>query len=246
MTDYEETGRHFARDFAAATMTVRREDGLFRHIEWSAPKTMSSLTIITWPHNLLVAGSHGSYHFQRWGDDEGEILDFFLGRDPLKNLPAWANKLANGWDSVREYDQERLVQQVKDELAQAVLEGAPRGLRAAVREQILESDQLGSKDLAMQLVYDFEHGVIYRSECSCGASKDHDDQSSAYTWEFYKHPIQRLDGDHKVKVREIGGFSFSDIGDWSIHKLSYHFVYQCHAIVWAIGQYDAARQAVAA
>jgi hypothetical protein len=243
MSDYSEIARHFENDFAAATLKTQREDGLFRHIEFSAPKSMSSLTVITWPHNLLVAGSHGSYHFQRWGDDKGEILDFFLGRDPLKNLNAWANKLANGWASVREYDQERLVQQVKDEVAEAVREGAPRGLRAAVREQILESDQLGSKDMAMQLVYDFEYGVIYRAECSCGASKDHESSHDATMWGIYN----RHSGDgHTIKTREIGGFSFSDIGDWSIHKLSYHFVYQCHAIVWAIGQYDAARQAVAA
>lgn len=242
MSDYAEVGKHFAHDFAAATMTVCREDGLFRHIEWSAPQTMSSLTVITWPHNLLVAGSHGSYHFQRWGDAEGEILDFFLGRDPLKNLNAWANKLANGRASVREYDRDRLVQQVKDEVAEAVREGAPRGLRAAVREQILESDWLHSKDMAMQLVYDFEHGVTYRSECSCGSAKDHDDQSDAYRWEFGEHRRQRSGGEHKVKVREVGGFAFSDVGDWSIHKLNYHFVYQCHALVWAIGQYDAARK----
>lgn len=247
MTDYADAGRHFANDFAEATMTVRRDDGLFRHIDWSAPKTMSRLTVITWPHNLLVAGSHGSYHFERWGDDEGEILDFFRGRDPLKSLNAWSNKLANGWASVREYDRDRLVQQVKDEVAEAVREGAPRGLRAAVREQILESDLLGSKDLAMGLVYDFEYGVIYRSECSCGASEDHDDESAAYRWEFGEHRSKHKGvGEHSVKVRETGGFAFSDVGDWSIHKLSYHFVYQCHATVWAIGQYDAAPKAVAA
>lgn len=246
MTDYSDIARHFASDFDEATMTVRREDGLFRHIDWSAPKSMSRLTLITWPHNLLIAGSHGSYHFERWGNDDGEIFDLFRDGNPIQRLTYWANRLANGRDSVREYDQDRLVQQVKDEVAEAVREGAPRGLRAAVREQILESDQLGSKDLAMGLVYNFEHGVTYRSECSCGASKDHDERSAAYTWEFYEHPVSRLDGEHKATVRETGGFAFSDVGDWSIHKLGYHFVYQCHAAVWAIGQYDAARQAVSA
>lgn len=243
MNDYADIARHFESDFAKATMTIRRDDGLFRHIDWSAPKTMSRLAIITWPHNLLVAGSHGSYHFERWGADEGEILDLFLGRDPLKNLSAWSNKLANGQDSVREYDQDRLVQQVKDEVAQAVREGAPRGLRAAVREQILESDRLHSQDWAMQLVYDFEHGTVYRAKCTCGASKDHESSHDATMWSIYGGHTR---AGHETTVREIGGFAFSDIGDWSIHKLSYHFVYQCHAAVWAIGQYDAARKAVAA
>lgn len=242
MTEYPEIARHFESDFAEATMTVRREDGLHRHLDWSAPKTMNRLTLITWPYNLLVAGSHGSYHFERWGDADGDILYLFRDRNPVQRLTYWSNRLANGWDSVREYDQERLVRQVKDEVAEAVREGAPRGLRAAVREQILESDLLGSKDMAMRLVYDFEHGVTYRAECSCGASKDHDDQSAAYRWEFGEHRRRLSGGLHKVKVRETGGFAFSDVGDWPIHKLNYHFVYQCHAAVWAVGQYDAARK----
>ncbi|MFI5992404.1 hypothetical protein ACIBAC_11205 [Streptomyces sp. NPDC051362] len=247
MSDYPEIAAHFAADFAEAKLTSQREDGLFRHIEFSAPKSMNRLTVITWPHNLLVAGSHGSYHFQRWGDPEGEILDMFREHSPIQRLTYWANKLAaNGRDSVREYDQNRLVRQVKDEVAEAVREGAPRGLRAAVRERILEDDLLASKDVAMQLVYDFEHGVTYRAECSCGAFKDHDDQGDAYGWEFGEHRRRLSGGLHTVKVREIGGFAFSDIGDWPIHKLNYHFVYQCHAIVWAIAQYDAALKAVAA
>lgn len=243
-TDYPEIGQHFQRDFAEATLTVQREDGLFRHIQFAAPKSMNRLVLVTWPYNLLVAGSHGSFHFERHGADTEDMFNWLRG---IRVEPdRWASKLVNGADSVREYDRDQLVQQVKTEVAEAVKEGAPRGLRAAVREQILESDRLHSQDWAMQMVYDFEHGVTYRSECSCGASKDHDDRHDAYTWEFYKHPVSRLDGEHEVKVREIGGFAFSDVGDWSIHKPNYHFVYQCHAASWGIGQYDAARKQVAA
>ncbi|MEU9267264.1 hypothetical protein AB0E04_17690 [Streptomyces sp. NPDC048251] len=50
----------------------------------------------------------------------------------------------------------------------------------------------------------------------------------------------------KVTVKKAGNFVFSDVADWRVDKLSYHFVYQCHAAVWAIAQYDAARKAVAA
>lgn len=246
MSEYPEIARHFASDFAEASLKAQREDGLYRHIEWSAPKTMNRLIVVTWPYNLLVAGSHGSFHFERWGQDTEDMFDWLRGC--TVNPRSWASKLVNGWDSVREYDQDRLVRQVKDEVAEAVREGAPRGLRAAVREQILASNWLHSKDMAMQLVYDFEHGATYRAECSCGESKDHDEESAAYRWEFGEHARQSKGkgGDHQVKVRKVGGFSFSDVGDWSIHKLNYHFVYQCHAVVWGIAQYDAARKAVAA
>lgn len=244
MTEYAEIGKHFKSDFAEAKLTVQREDGLDRRLRFAAPKTMNSLVLVTWPYNLLVAGSHGSYHFERYGDDTEDMFNWLRG---IRVEPSsWASKLVNGADSVREYDRDLLVQQVKDEVAEAVREDAPRGLRAAVREQILENNWLHSKDMAMQLVYDFEHGVIYRSECSCGASEDHTDQSDAYRWEFGKHRTKHKGvGEHIVKVRETGGFAFSDVGDWPIHKLNYHYVYQCHAAVWAIAQYDAAKSAKA-
>lgn len=241
MTDYPEIARHFERDFAEATLRTQREDGLFRHIEFSAPKSMNRLIVVTWPYNLLVAGSHGSYHFERFGPDTEDMFNWLRG---IRVEPSgWASKLINGADSVREYDQERLVAEVKAEVAEAVKDGAPRGLRAAVREQILESDRLHSRDWAMQMVYDFEHGTIHRSKCTCGASKDHKSSHDATMWAIYDGHTRT---GHETKVREIGGFAFSDVGDWNLDKLSYHFVYQCHAIVWAIGQYDAAQKAVAA
>jgi hypothetical protein len=244
VTEYAEIAAHVARDVKDGKLTELREDGLYRHVEFTALKGWSRIILVTWPYNLLVAGSHGSYHFERFGPDTEDMFDWLRG---IRVEPdRWASKLINGADSVREYDQERLKNQVKAEVAEAVKDGAPRGLRAAVREQILESDRLHSRDWAMQMVYDFEHGVTYRAECSCGASEDHDNQSDAYRWEFGKHPIRRLEGEHEVKVREIGGFAFSDVGDWNLDKLNYHFVYQCHAASWAIGQYDATRKQVAA
>lgn len=237
MTGYPEIAAHVARDVKDGKLVELREDGLYRHVEFKALQGWSRIILVTWPYNLLVAGSHGSYHFERFGPDTEDMFDWLRG---IRVEPdRWASKLVNGADSVREYDQKRLVDQVKAEVAEAVKDGAPRGLRAAVREQILESDRLHSRDWAMQMVYDFEHGVTYRAECTCGAFKDHDSYDEAVTWEFYRH---RPAGDHKVKVREIGGFAFSDVGDWALDKVNYHFAYQCHAASWAIGQYDAARK----
>jgi hypothetical protein len=240
MTDYPEIAAHVARDVKDGKLVELREDGLYRHVEFKALQGWSRIILVTWPYNLLVAGSHGSFHFERFGPDTEDMFDWLRG---IRVEPdRWASKLVNGADSVREYDRDRLVAEVKAEVAEAVKDGAPRGLRAAVREQILESDRLCSRDWAMQMVYDFEHGVIYRAECSCGASEDHDNESDAYRWEFYRH---RPVGDHKVKVREFGGFAFSDVSEWNLDKVGYHFAYQCYAASWAIAQYDAARKAVA-
>ncbi len=240
MNDYPEIAAHVARDVKDGKLVELREDGLYRHVEFKALQGWSRIILVTWPYNLLVAGSHGSYHFERFGPDTEDMFDWLRG---IRVEPdRWASKLVNGADSVREYDRDRLVAEVKAEVAEAVKEGAPRGLRAAVREQILDSDRLCSKDWAMQLVYDFEHGVTYRTECSCGASEDHESSHEATMWGIYNGHTRE---GHEVETREIGGFAFSDVGDWNLNKLNYHFVYQCHAAVWGIAQYDAARKAVA-
>ena len=243
MTDCAEIARHFASDFAGVTLTVRREDGLYRHIDFPAPKTMNHLTVITWPYNLLVAGSHGSYHFERYGKDTEDMFAWLRGLRVDAN--SWASKLVNGRDSVSEYDRDRMVARINERVAEAVEDDwAPEGLRAAVDEEVLGSHLLDAKDTAFQLVSEFEHGRKHRAECSCGASGDDGTYDSAVLWQVRKH--KKHGAAHEVDIRETkAGFDFDDFTEWDVDKLSYHFVYQCHAAVWAIGQYDAAKAVTA-
>lgn len=237
MTDYAETARRFASDFAEAKMTVRREDGLFRHVEFSAPKTMNRLLLVTWPYNLLVAGSHGSYHFERHGADTEDMFDWLRGSRP--NPDSWASKLVNGRSSVEEYDHSRMVAAINERVADAVEDDwAPEGLKAAVGKDILGSHLLETKDTAFQLVSEYEFGAKHRATCSCGEDSGDVDHVDAIMWDARKH---RKNGKgHKVSIRQTAGFDFDDFTEWSVDKLNYHFVYQCHAAVWAIAQYDAA------
>ncbi|MEU0818863.1 hypothetical protein [Streptomyces mirabilis] len=242
MTDYAKIARHFASDFAEATLKEQREDGLFRHIEFSAPKSMNRLIVVTWPYNLLVAGSHGSYHFERFGNDTEDMFVWLRGSRP--NPDSWASKLVNGRDSVEEYDRSLMVAAINDCVAEAVEDDwAPEGLHEAVREDVLDSHLLDTKDTAFQLVSEFEYGLKYRAECSCGLFEEFDAHGSATTWDCSKC---KSDGKkHKSYVYKVGGFDFDGFTEWSVDKVGYHFVYQCHAAVWAIGQYDAARKQVA-
>ncbi|WP_275558598.1 hypothetical protein [Streptomyces sp. 5-6(2022)] len=243
MTEYTRIAQHFANDIAEATMTVRREDGLFRHIEFAAPKTMTRVVLITWPYNLLIAGSHGSYHFERFGNDTEDMFDWLRGLRVDPN--SWASKLVNGRDSVSEYDRNLMVAAINERVADAVEnDWAPEGLQDAVRENILGSHLLDTKDTAFQLVSEYEFGATYRAECSCGLSSKDVSYSDALMWDVWNH---KVDGEkHKVRIRQTAGFDFDDFTEWNVDKLGYHFVYQCHAAVWGIAQYDAARKAVAA
>jgi hypothetical protein len=243
MSDYAKIAEHFKNDFAEATLKTQREDGLFRHIEFSSPKSMNRLIVVTWPYNLLVAGSHGSYHFERYGNDTEDMFDWLRGSrvDPDR----WASKLVNGRDSVEEYDRSLMVAAINECVADAIEDDwAPEGTHEAVREGVLDSHLLDDKGTAFQLVSEFEHGMKYRAECSCGRFEDFDAHGSATTWDCSKCTS---DGKKRQSyVYKVGGFDFDGFTEWSVDTVGYHFVYQCHAVVWAIGQYDAARQAVSA
>lgn len=39
------------------------------------------------------------------------------------------------------------------------------------------------------------------------------------------------------------GLSFSDVWEWDLHDYDWSFLWACHAIVWGIAQYDAAKRA---
>lgn len=242
MSEYIEIAAHVERDVEGAALTVRREDGLFRHLEFHAPKTWTRITLVTWPYNLLVAGSHGSYHFERRGRDTEDVLDWLRGSrvDPER----WASKLVNGRGSASEYDRALMVAMIRERVADAVENGwAPEGLEDAVRERVLDNPLLTLQDTAFQLVSEFQHGVTYRPECSCGLSGKEGSYGSAVLWETREH---RADGkEHKVTVRRVGGFGFDDFTEWDVERPSYHFVYQCHAAAWAVGRYDAEREAEA-
>lgn len=242
MTENAKIGRHMASDLAEAKMIVRRDDGLFRHIDWSAPRAMSRLTLITWPYNLLVAGSHGSYHFERYGDDTEDMLNWLRVSHP--NPDSWASKLVNGRDTVTEYDRGKLIAEIHERVEEAIRDGwAPAGLEDAVYEQILNSGWLDEEQTALRMVDEFEHGVTHRAECSCGAYADHDDYTAAACWNAMTH--KGRGAEHQVRIRQTGGFDFTDVSDWNVRKLNYHYVWTCHAMVWAAAQYDAARTTAA-
>lgn len=230
-----EIQKRVAYDLTDGVMRVQQDKGVYRHLACGAPASWTRLTVITWPYNLLVAGSHGSFHFERQGDDTLDMLDWI--RRVRVDPNHWAGKLVNGRSSVDEYDRDRLERLIHERVSEAVRDGwAPEGLWEAVSEELLADEWMNDEQNAMRLVGEFQHGMTYRSECSCGAFADHDSYDSAVCWHFLVH--KQSGDDHKVTVRETGGFTFDDTSDWNVSRLDYHFVYQCYALKWAVARYD--------
>ncbi|MFE7580739.1 hypothetical protein ACFU5Y_04125 [Streptomyces gardneri] len=242
MSDYDRIAEHFASDVPNHKITSRREDGPLRYLRFAAPKTsMTVIELVTWPHNLVVAGSHGSFHFAHYAGDREDMFNAFRGRVSPDH---WARMLVNGRDSVAEYDRARLEAKVREYTREAIRERwAPRGVGKAVTEEVLLSGYLDDKGNATRVVSEFEYGVKERQVCSCGATDDKADRYGRGVMWAIRH--ERENGKtHIVRPRRTEGFDFADAWhDWNIHSLEYHYVWQCHAAAWGVGLYDAARTA---
>jgi hypothetical protein len=237
-TQAERAAEHCTNDLQDAKLVVLREEEVFRHVEFVAQKGLTRVILVTWPYNLLVAGSHGSYHFERYGDDSLDMFDWLRGIRP--NPASWASKLVNGRDSVEEYDQAKLVQEINERVAEAIADDwAPKGLRAAVQKQVIDSGWLGDEQNAMRVVAGFEHGKTYRATCSCGETTDHASYGDAVHWEVITH--EGRGDDHQVTIREASGFDFDGWEEWNVRSLTYHYLWACHSAAWGIAQYDAAK-----
>jgi hypothetical protein len=75
-----EVAQRFATDSAGGVVTVRRDDGLYRHLEVELPKSTAHwFEVVTWPGALAITGNTGSHIFRRTDD----MLDFF------RRAPGW-------------------------------------------------------------------------------------------------------------------------------------------------------------
>ena len=189
----------FARETADHQMTVLHDDGLYRHLRFSSnPHGYGEywFDLITWPDCLTIRGDYGNaYTFSRLPD----MFEFFRGK--RINPGYWSEKLSSGRNSVREYSEDVFRQVVREHVADAIrYSDAPRGISRAVRDDLLNGDDLHYEEGARAVLDDFEYE----------------------------------------------GFRFKDTWEWDFRDYSWSFLWACHAIVWGIARYDAARKQAAA
>jgi hypothetical protein len=137
--EYAKIRERFERETADHEMTVLLDQGLYRHVRFSAKGSLDWFDLITWPYNLIVNGSHGSYHFCRFGPDTEDMFVLFrdsgCGRDI--NPEYWAEKVRAG--EVESWSETKF----RDWLAKtaADLETRYPGIAEAVNAQVLHSDE---------------------------------------------------------------------------------------------------------
>lgn len=164
MAEYEDIAARFAADTEQHEMTVRHDDGLYRHLRFAKPGRGSWsywFDILTWPGVLHVRGDIGtSYTFSGLAD----MFEFFRNPGGRINPHYWAEKLDDGRASVRVYSEGKLRRRVTDHFVETVREGGvPYGTGMALRKQVLNQD-LSVEDEARDVLDGFSYGGSGRLE----------------------------------------------------------------------------------
>ncbi|WP_239934216.1 hypothetical protein [Streptomyces sp. CBG31] len=156
MSEYNDIAERFARDTASHQMTVKHDEGMYRHLLFRSPKSSEYwFELVTWPGSLTMRGDVGDgYTFSRLAD----MFQFFRSdRQWGINPHYWAEKLGGGRDSVKEYSEQALRQRVVEQFVNdARWGGVPAGTGKALRTWVLDED-LSSEHEARNILEDFAH-----------------------------------------------------------------------------------------
>ena len=85
------TKERFLDDIKTHKLSILQDDGLYRHIRLSRPKSSTyRFDIITWPGYLCITGDMGCWTFFRTED----MFEFFIYKDTIEINPQyWAEKV---------------------------------------------------------------------------------------------------------------------------------------------------------
>jgi hypothetical protein len=162
MSDYREIAERFARETGNHQLTVLHDDGLYRHLRFMPPPTMSScywFDLITVPGALIFQGDGDTFAFRRITD----MFEFFrsgIWRDGSIHINPvyWGEKLTSDRDSVMTYSQKLFEEYVAADLKQAE-EHYPGVTAAWIKKTqgILAEYSTEYEETAREALADFEY-----------------------------------------------------------------------------------------
>lgn len=212
------TEARFLRDVAKHQMTVIRDEGLNRHLRFKRPNgSCYWFDIVTWPGILCIQGDMGCYVFQR-----------------LEDMFAFFRMDEHDWNS------------------------NPNGLSINPgywQEKALAVDRHGKIE-----EFDKERfeQVINKYRCEWLRDNRHrlSKEERRALWEAVDDEVLSAidDGEHEAFSaanrfdHKAGGksFYFQDLWDHRFNDFTFHFIWNCYAIAWAVQQYDTHKAAATA
>lgn len=209
----------FLKDVASHEMTVLREDGVYRHIQFKRPDSgCFRFDFITWPGYLCYTGDMGTYVFCRTNDmfaffrTDREYMTHREGRSLAINHSYWAGKV----QSDSRYG---------------------KGTEAFSEELFRE---------AIKHDFDQHFANIEPDDDASEQDKSAFQELKAETWEAVEDEILSVDSLESQGVSAAydfahGALAFQDFCDHRLTDYTFHFIWCCYALAWGIQKYDEAK-----
>ena len=247
MTDYPEIAARFARDTAAHEMTVKHEDGLYRHLRFMKPEhgSFGAFELITWPYNLVVK-TGWTFHFDI--DATPDLFDLFR-RTALTgeiNPHYWSEKVRAGRDEVEGFEPELLKAEIASTLAQWMRDDLDDRVGAQAQELGFTPEELQKtpgirRELARHVRQDWMKANRELREAVQGHFFS---DMADYNIEYESEAHRALDD---FSFRPEGSdaeypYYFADWHEWPLKDFTHGFLHSCYAIRHGIDLYDAARK----
>lgn len=135
-----EIKERFAAESVDGKLTVRRDDGLYRHLEVEMPKSSAYwFEVMTWPGALAITGHTGSHIFRRDDDMIAFFRQCMVPHGPAWDVDTrfWAEKVQpRGERDVQAYAEDCVKAYIKQAAQEA--EADHPGLLAEVEEQLFD------------------------------------------------------------------------------------------------------------
>jgi hypothetical protein len=221
MSEQEQFER-FQRDVAGHTVTVLRDDGLYRHLRCAnGGSYCMSFDVVTWPGYLCYAGDMGCYVFTRIRD----MFEFFRGRHTaMVDRGYLAEKCVAGDkpDGVREYGEALFEAAVRSDFETFTEEGWTAEGKEALWENIKDEVLIFAGDglqRAVQAAQDFE---FYDADSGKMRTVFHDfwehrleDYTARFWWCCYAIPWAIARYDTIEKSQEVAASTAGDVQEAS-------------------------------
>jgi hypothetical protein len=176
------TADQFLADVAKHKLTVKLDEGLYRHLVFRQPENSNMwFGIVTWPGYLTVCGDMGTWTFSRLED----MFTFFRNDKLRINESYWAEKLQHGMfvgrDGARVFDDDLFRGQLLSQLTEyySLPPEQLLGVTEALRNEVLSQD--GKYDLLIA-ARDFKHGSFQFDTCELPDGKEY---SFHFVWCLY-------------------------------------------------------------
>lgn len=211
------TKERFIEDTKDHKLTIKKDDGFYRHLHLSSGSSDQYYEIITYPNGLIIRGDMGSYVFERLED----MFCFFRdGKDDYLgiNTGYWAEKVTSEsmfGNGVREFSPEVFREHVKEEFDQYYEDTPDDDLEKMFVWEEIEDQVLSAED----------------SEWDC-VSKLND--FDLYPYKYFN------ENEDYITIPEGRRFDFGDFWECSCNEKTYNYVWCLYAIVLAVRMYDEA------